>query len=185
MVKRFVFVSFSIFLIYMSYDTIGALARVDSIEWPWIIFAAWVINMLVTGIFAISGFVLPTQRLLPASYYAIHQPKRLLKCFRLFRVEIFQKFLLATLWRSKQQNKTYFNGTAAGMTHLEVQSQKSEFGLLIRFLLLIFISTFFVLQGKTALGVSTLIINILGNFYPILLQRHHRWRISRIRQRYQ
>lgn len=185
MLKRVLFVSFSIFLIYMSFDTVSAIAKVKKIEWPWIIVVSWVINMLVTGIFAISGFVLPTQRLLPDSYYAIHQPKRLLKYFRLLRVEIFRKFLLATLWRSKQQNKTYFDGTAAGMTHLEVQSQKSEFGHLIPFLLLIFISLFFVLQGKIALGVSTLIINILGNFYPVLLQRHHRWRISRIRQRYQ
>jgi hypothetical protein len=185
MVKQLLFVTISIFLIYFSYDLISKIVDVEITSWPWIIFTAWAINMAVTGIFAFPGFVLPTERLLPDSYYHIRQPERLARVFRILGVEAFRKFLLATLWRDQKRNKQYFNGTPGGMDNLLTQSRKSEFGHLIPFLLLIVVSAFFFSKGKAALGSATIVINILGNFYPVILQRQHRLRISRIRQRFQ
>lgn len=54
---------------------------------------------------------MPTERLLPQAYYAVRNPRQLLWWFRTFRVELFRKFLLVTLWRNKQKGKEYFDGT--------------------------------------------------------------------------
>ena len=57
------------------------------------------------------------------------------------------------------------------------------FGHLIPFLIVSFLSFYYVLIEIVKLGVSTRIINFIGNFHPIILQRHHRMRIEIIRKR--
>lgn len=184
MAKKIIFTAISLFLIWQSYELITKITEVSITSWLLLFFVAWVINMFVTGVFAIPGFVLPTQRLMPEAYYQIRQPKRLLRWYRILRVEYFRKGLLATLWRSKKQQKAYFDGTAAGMEHLRLKSKKSEFGHLLPFVLLMGVAIFFIAKGQPKLGIFTAFINFIGNFYPVLLQRHHRWRIERIQHRY-
>ncbi|WP_394804428.1 glycosyl-4,4'-diaponeurosporenoate acyltransferase CrtO family protein [Portibacter lacus] len=58
-----------------------------------------------------------------------------------------------------------------------------EFGHLIPFLLICLISIYLLVIGLIKLAVFTLLINIVGNLYPIILQRHHRMRIEKIRKR--
>lgn len=62
---------------------------------------------------------------------------------------------------------------------------KSEFGHLIPFLILSIVSIYLLMVGLSKLAVFTLLINVIGNFYPIILQRHHRMRIQLIEERRQ
>jgi len=178
--EQVLFVLASVFLVFQSFGLLSGMDYYAEISfWP-AVFLAWVINMFITGIFAFAGFALPTHRLLPARYYEIANPAQLKWFYRVFGVERFRKLLLATLWRSKAQQQKYFNGRPDGLDHLAEQSQKSEFGHLLPFLILTVVGIYIVFFVQPVLGGLCLFINILGNFYPVLLQRHHRLRLQRI-----
>ena len=183
MAKKVLFTIFSIFLIFQSIKLIGIISSLNVEAWWVNIILAILVNLFVTGIFAFAGFIYPTERLLPRSYYQIHNVSFQKKIYKLFKVEIFRKFLLATVWRKKEMQKTHFDGTKSGIDNLILQSKKSEFGHLIPFILLLLLSYYFEIIGKSNVAGITQIINIFFNFYPILLQRQHRMRIQLIRER--
>lgn len=185
MAKKILLPLASAFLVVQSYKLLVGIHQLEIKSIFVLIFLAWIINMFITGIFAFVGFAYPTQRLLPASYYHIHQPSRLHKVYQFLKVEWFRKFLLATLWKDKKQRKRYFNGKKEGMDNLEEQSMKSEFGHLLPFIILLVVSVYLLAVGQTYLALFVLLWNILGNFYPILLQRKHRARLQAIKQRFQ
>lgn len=182
MIKKILLSIASLFLIWQSYKLLWSIHEFTTDSWLAIIFVAWVLNMFITGIFAFSGFAFSTQKLLPKSYYKIANPKRLKKTYKAFKVDLFRTMLLATIWRSQAQQKKYFNGKKDGIANLEEQAEKSEFGHLIPFILLCFVSIYLLAIGLIKLGVFTLLLNFMGNWYPILLQRHHRMRIEVIRK---
>lgn len=155
----------------------------QSDSFHFIVFTAWIINLYITGVFAFSGFALPTQRFLPPSYYNIYNSKLLSSVYRTLNVDLFKKILLATLWKGKKQRKKYFNGKVDGIRNLELQSMKSEFGHLLPFMIIFLISIYLIINHLTLLGISTLVINMIGNLYPIILQRHHRMRTPLILKR--
>lgn len=185
MIKKILFSLASIFLILQSYKLLTTIENFKMESFGLVIFIAWLINMFITGIFAFAGFAFPTQKLLPKSYYKIYHPKKLKKIYKILRVDLFRQMLLATLWKSKTQRKKYFNGKKSGIPNLIKQSMKSEFGHLIPFVIISFISAYLIAIGLIKLGIFTLLINFMGNFYPIILQRHHRMRIEIIRKRQQ
>ncbi len=185
MIKKVLLSIATIFLIWQSYDLLRMIDKLELNSWGLILFTAWIINLFITGIFALSGFAYPTQRLLPKSYYTIYHPKRLKKTYDALRVNLFRQMLLATLWKSKKQRGKYFNGKMNGISNLVEQSMKSEFGHLIPFIILCFVSVYCFGIGAIKLGIFTFLINLIGNLYPIILQRHHRMRIQLIRKRQQ
>jgi hypothetical protein len=185
MIKKILLCIATIFLIWQSFVLLSNLDKLVINSWGLIIFTAWIINLFITGIFAFSGFAFPTQKLLPKSYYQIHHPKSLKKTYEVLRVNLFRQMLLATLWKSKNQRKKYFNGKENGISNLVEQSMKSEFGHLIPLIIISFVSIYLIAIGAIKLAVFSLLINLIGNLYPIILQRHHRMRIQSIRKRQQ
>lgn len=183
MVKKLLLSIASVFLIVQSHKLVWLIPQMKFDSMWFTLLIAWLINLFITGVFAFTGFAFPTQRLLPQSYYFVKNPKRLKKMYRWLRVDMFRNALLATVWRNKKQRKGFFNGRKDGIRNLEIQSKKAEFGHLIPFLILAVLSIYFMTLGEVCLGVLTLFINLLGNGYPILLQRHHRLRIQRLRKR--
>jgi len=181
MINQVAYVCLSLFLLWQSYGVIAGLFAFQPSHWALTLFVAWAVNMLVTGIFAFAGFALPIERLLPDRYYRIGRPRWLQRIYRALRVEWFRQALLATLWRNANRRTQYFDGSPDGIAHLDVQTRKAEFGHLIPLLLLTVISTGFLLDGSVRLGLMTLGFNLVGNLYPVLLQRHHRLRIQRLR----
>lgn len=182
MIKKILLSIASLFLIWQSYELLIIIETLTLNSWLLVIFIAWILNMFITGIFAFSGFAFPTQKLLPKSYYHIYRPRRLKKTYSILRVNLFKQILLATLWKSQNQREKYFNGKENGISNLVEQSMKSEFGHLIPFVLICIMSVHLIINGAVDLGLSSLIINFVGNFYPIILQRHHRMRIQILRK---
>jgi hypothetical protein len=185
MIKKILLSIATIFLIWQSYQLLYNIDKLVINSYGLTIFIAWIINLFITGIFAFSGFAFPTQKLLPKSYYKIYHPKKLKKIYKVLRVDLFRKMLLATLWKSQKQRNKYFNGKESGISNLEEQSMKSEFGHLIPFIVICLVSSYLIVIGAIKLGVFSLLINVIGNLYPIILQRHHRMRIQIIRKRQQ
>lgn len=155
---------------------------IENPTWYIQLFLALIFNLFITGIFAFAGFALPTERLMPLKYYEISNSKILKFWFEKLKVELFREFLLATVWKNKQQQKKFFDGTIGGIKHFEVQTQKSEFGHLIPFFLISIVCVYLAKRGFWWAVFFTMLVNVIFNFYPILLQRHHRSRLARMKK---
>ena len=184
MIKK---IGFSILSLVLAYNTVKILtlfAKLHPTDFSTTgsVFAAIAINLMVTGAIAFLGFVYPTSKLLPNAYYQIKSPQLLQTLYAVLGVEYFRKFLLVTFYREKD-NRKYFNGTRSGIALFDYHTRQSEFGHLIAFLLIALVSGLLAYLGHYLLVVWTLAINVFFNFYPVLLQRKHRWQISRITEK--
>lgn len=140
----------------------------------------FLLNLFITGIFAFPGFVFPTHRLLPKAYYTVRNPVLLKRVYRALGITYFRVFLMVFFWGRAKQRATFFNGTRSGIQDMVYQTKQSEFGHLAAGLSLVLASFFLLEQRLTTVLIATQVINLIGNLYPILLQRHHRMRIARI-----
>lgn len=181
--KKVLFPLVSLFLVFQSYKLTTVIPHISNVSLIYQFIIAWFLNMFVTGIFALTGFAYPTQRLLPKSYYYVSNPTFLTKIYKLMGVDLFRKFLLSTIWKDKGRQKQFFNGTKKGIIGFNEQSQKSEFGHLIPLIILSIISMYFLIENKIGFAIFTMVWNLLGNLFPILLQRYHRMRIQKVMRR--
>jgi len=141
---------------------------------------AYLLSLFITGVFAFPGFVFPTGNILPDGYYRIHNPKRLMRIYDLLGVQCFRLFLLATLWRSKANQKKYFNGTKQGLKNFMYQTRQSEFGHFGAGIVTLGVAIYLLVLGHVYISIVMTLINIIGNGYPVILQRTHRIRIEGI-----
>lgn len=177
--KKTLFILLALFFVYQLPKLIKAILVINDDSWLLAFIFGCILNLLITGISAFLGFALPTQKLLPSSYYQIKKPKLLKTTYNLFNVELFRKFLLVTFWKKKEQQKDYFNGRPDGLAHFATQTQKSEFGHLIPFIAINVLCIYLFSNNLKKLALVTFLINCIFNWYPIILQRHHRMRLLR------
>lgn len=142
---------------------------------------SFLLTLFITGIFAITGFAYPTSSLLTKNYYFIKNPDKLVKLYKLMGVHYFKVLLLLVFWGSKKNRTKYFNGHRNGVQNFIYQTKQSEFGHLCAFIAIIIVSIILVLHSYYLLVALTTVINIIANLYPIILQRHHRYRILKIK----
>ena len=180
--KKILFSCFSAFLCYQSYGLISQIMRSNPAEFEIIDTAAvaFLLNLFVTGIFAFVGFVFPTNKVLGTSYYRIANPNRLSRVYNLLQVELFRKLLLFFFWGRGKNRAKYFNGTRKGLTNFIYQSIQSEIGHLLAFISIGVVSLVLLFFQHFEMVFMATLINVIGNLYPIILQRHHRIRIDRI-----
>ena len=143
------------------------------------LFVGFLLNLFLTGAIALPGFVFPTHKLLPQSFYSIQNSKRLEFWNKTIGLKYFKIVLMAFFWGSKKNRKRYFNGTRSGILNFVYQTKQSEFGHLASLLLIQSTSIMVFILGYSYVFVFATIINFIGNGYPILLQREHRYRLSR------
>lgn len=173
----------SVFLIYRSGELMIGWNKAQSHDTVEALIISFLANLFVLGAFAFAGFAWPTYQLLPEKYYKIKNPHGLVSFSRKIGIGIYQRFLLNTFWRNKDQRRAYFNGTKSGINHWIMESKKAEFGHLVPFILLFLLSVWSLLLGFWKMAFINLILNVLANFYPILLQRTHRARLIPILKR--
>lgn len=171
----------SLFLAYQSVRMMDGLVRQpQELHWGLALFLGYLFTLFVTGVFAFVGFAFPTHRLLPASYFIIRNPQRLQRVYDHFGLPIFKKFLLIFFWGKKAHQKRFFNGQRSGLAHLEFESKQAETGHLLPFVLLTLAAFVLLGAGYDWLVVFILLINLIGNAYPVVLQRHHRMRLQKL-----
>lgn len=178
--KRIFFTLASCFLAYQSFILLSNLDQLRFESLLGNIFLAWVLNIFVTGVFAFLVFAWPASRLVPEVYYTIHKPTFFHRFFAGIGGEYFRAFLLKTIWKNKNRQKVFFNGKKEGLLDLDFQSRQSEWGHLLPFVILLVTSILLFIKELYVLGAWVAVFNIIGNFYPVLLQRHHRMRIARL-----
>lgn len=173
----------SLFLFYQSIELVKILYSSVPNEFSGLetLILSFLLTLFITGVFAFIGFAYPTSRILPDSYYKTTHPKSLKSLYKLLGIKYFRALLLIAFWGRKNNQMKYFNGTKNGLHHFVFQTKQSEFGHLGASLMIVVYSAILATQGYFYLIVIMTILNILGNIYPIVLQRFHRVRIEKIR----
>jgi hypothetical protein len=183
MTKKILLSLASIFLTYRSVELIKFLDNTNPAQFNWIgaIAFSFALNLFITGIFALLGFAFLTSRILPNSYYKIKNSKNLTLTYKIWGVEHFKLLLLKFFWGKKRNRRKYFNGTKTGITNFDLQTRQSEFGHLAALITIAIVSFNILIKGHIVIFFITTLINIIGNFYPIILQRNHRIQIERLK----
>lgn len=184
--KKIIFPLFSIFLLWQTIEIIRQLnnSQPSDITGGSVLFVAFLINLYITGFFAFPGFVYPSNKFLPRGYYQIKNPKWLKKTYLILGVKYFRFFLVIFFWGKKNNQKKYFDGRKGGLQNLIYQSKQSEFGHFASFVFILAVSVFMIFKSFFLLALFTSMINLIFNLYPVILQRMHRMRIDRIKNRY-
>ena len=174
---RLFIVSFSAFLVWQSIQlTQSIIDNVYPLSFRDIVIDSVLMNLFITGVFLV-GYALPVHRLLPDSYYRISRAKSFSKVCRILKVEQYRGIIRFAFWRPRHNKKHFFNGTRSGLVLFEINTRISESGHLFAFLILLPLSLYIASAVDIRLAVSITLINVLFNFYPLILQRYHRLRL--------
>ena len=182
MIKKLFFPLFSIVLLYWSLEMTLNLIHSNPSDFSFLEFAilAFLLNIYLTGIFAFIGFAYPSSNLLPKSYYRIKNPKNIRICYQWLGIKYFRKVLLVFFWGTKKNRKKFFDGSRSGISGFLYESKQAEFGHIGAFVILLFLGILFLIKGYYKLVLLMTLINVVGNFYPVILQRYHRIRIEKL-----
>ena len=179
-IKKLILISASVFLIFLSYQLLDEIYHWNLKNVLLLVTYAFLINLYITGIFAFAGFALPTYKLMSNSYYYVKNRQLLENLYKRMGVAVFRKFLLITFWYNIKQRKNYFSGKRTGLENFSIETKTSEFGHFGAFIIVLIVSLYFIYLQYYLLFVITSVINVLFNFYPVILQRYHRMRIQSI-----
>jgi hypothetical protein len=138
--------------------------------------------LCVTGVFAFAGFAWPTHKLIWPSFYHLKHQDFLEKVYHILGVKYFRTLLLIAFWGKEKNKRRFFSGKKSGISNLEFQTKQAEFGHLLPFILLSFDVVLFVILNFYYAAALLFVINLIGNFYPILLQRHTRLKLLRLKK---
>jgi len=87
---------------------------------------------------------------------------------------------MITFWGKEKNRLKYFDGTRRGIQNFVYQTKQSEFGHLAALLVTTVLSLVLAFRGYEMIAAIASVINLIGNLYPILLQRHHRMRLGKL-----
>lgn len=180
--KKILFPIFALFLLQQTIQIVSQVLASSPGDFTTreTLFVAFLLTLYITGIFAFPGFAYPTNQILPANYYKIKEPAHLVRFHRLLGVKYFRVFLLVFFWGYKKNARKYFNGTRSGLKNFIYQSKQSEFGHFGGFVFIGLLSIVLLVKAYFLLFVVLTVFNVIANFYPVLLQRHHRIRIEKL-----
>jgi len=178
-IGKFLHVAFSAFLIWQSIILIERITVNPPNNINSILVNSLFVNLFITGIFTIV-YSFPIYRLLSDRYYHITKPLILKNICNIFKVELFRKFLLITIWRKSQNKKYYFNGTRKGFNEFITYTKRAEFGHGFGFIIVLIINIYLITKVLPLMTITIFTINVLFNLYPFLLQRYHRLRLNKI-----
>lgn len=180
--KKILFPFFSLFLFYRSKELMWDLISSKPNEYSSIevLIISFLLPLFITGVFAFIGFAYPSSRILSDRYYKIKNPDVLNYTSKILGLKYFRFLLLFFFWGRKSNRKKYFNGTKKGLHNFIFQTKQSEFGHLGAFLAILLLTIYLLVLGYYFLTLIMTFINIIGNMYPIILQRSHRMRIEKI-----
>ncbi len=177
-IKKIVFPIISAFLLVKTIELIQELIVHDpqkqALIW------AFLLCLYITGIFAFMGFAYATHQLLPRRYFTLKNPRRLQQAYRSLGVEYYKKMLLWAYWGRRKNRQKYFDGSRQGLKNLVYQTKQSEVGHAAAFITILGVSLLLLFHNRVVVFIGMSIINIMGNLYPVILQRYHRLRIERL-----
>lgn len=182
-IKKILHIVFSIFLIWQTVMLVERLLGNQPSDFSSKFIDAIFINLFVTGIFTIV-YSFPAYRLLPSGYYKINNPRLLKFCGQIIQIDLFKKLMISTIWKKNQNRKHFFNGFKNGFNEFEIRTMQSEFGHFVGFCIVVILTIIIGITADLTVAIMILFVNILFNFYPFMLQRFHRLRLSELKNKF-
>ncbi|UYZ59837.1 glycosyl-4,4'-diaponeurosporenoate acyltransferase CrtO family protein [Hymenobacter latericus] len=134
----------------------------------------------VAGVFGMLGLAVPVHRLLGPGFYHCVAPSHVSWLYRALRVEWLRRFLCWAYYHKPRQRQAFYGGGRARLGILLDNTQGAEIGHLLAFAAQLLLLPYFLHLGRYDLAAGAAVGNLIGNFYPIVLQRYHRMRLLQL-----
>lgn len=151
--------------------TVATFIRLDSFSF------AWTLNFLL--MFFVVFFTGALKSQLNSSYYDEKGWERSGKIYEHLGINFFRKLLVWIGWEKLIRKSNPIEKNKKALTNLHYQTKKSELDHLIILVIVLGFNVFVAFKFGVLKSLWLLILNILLNLYPILLQRYNRPRIKR------
>ncbi len=138
---------------------------------------AWALNFLL-----MAGTINFTEALkgqFNSRYYNEQPWERGGKIYQSLGIDFYRKLLVWIGWEKLNKKAALVEKNTEALKHLHYRTKKSELGHLIIMIIVLGFNIFVALKFGIVKSFSLLILNILFNLYPVLLQRYNRPRIER------
>ena len=134
---------------------------------------AWMLNLAL--MMCVFFFTETLKSELSSNYYNEKKWEKKGKIYELLGVNIFRKILVIIGWEKLNKKTNPVEKNSKALIHLEYRTKQSELGHIIIFFIVTVFNTYVAILESLWL----LILNILLNIYPILLQRYNRPRLKK------
>lgn len=138
---------------------------------------AWILNfMLMMSLLSL------TQTLkfkFTSKYYKIKEWEKDGELYHFLGINIFRKILVFIGWEKINKKANPVTKSLNSLLLLEYGTKQSEFGHLVIFFIVMGINIFVAIKFGFFQSIWLLILNVLLNFYPIILQRFNRPRFKK------
>jgi len=138
---------------------------------------AWALNFLLMLLFSMFSGVLKGP--LTSSYYNHKTWERRGEIYRYVGIDFFRKLLVWIGWEKVIRKSCPIEKNTKALVNLHYQTKRSEIDHLIIFVIVLAINVFVAIKYGILKSLYLLILNVILNLYPILLQRYNRPRIER------
>jgi hypothetical protein len=139
------------------------------------------LDFYLLNIFAIC-FAWPIHRLFPDSYYEAVRSESFASVCTFLRIKQFRKLLRLTFWRAWLSKRFFFDGTRNGLAKFDQNTRRAEFIHTVAFVVILLASLRIGMSGDRLLAGAVFLVNVIWNFYPVILQRYQRSRLPTTRK---
>lgn len=138
---------------------------------------AWILNfMLMMCIFM---FTETLKSKCDSGYYKMKDWENKGKIYENFGINLFRKLLVFIGWEKLNKKANPVKNDLESLLYLEYRTKQSELGHLIVFFIVLGFTIYVALKFTFVESLWLLVLNIILNVYPVLLQRYNRPRYQR------
>jgi hypothetical protein len=139
---------------------------------------AWILNFML--MMCLLSYFNNFKPKLTSRYFIIKRWEKEGKIYVLTGVNLFRKLLVLIGWEKITKTTNPVKSSLLALQQLEFGTRQAEFGHLIVFLMIFATNTVVAILMGIQASLWLLILNLLLNVYPILVQRYNRPRFLRI-----
>ena len=114
-----------------------------------------------------------------SDYYLEKSWEKKVKIYEAFGINWFRKLLVIIGWEKLNKKANTVEKNLQALVHLEYRTKQSELGHIIIFFIVLAFTIYVAITFGIKESVSLIILNILLNLYPVLLQRYNRPRLQK------
>ena len=138
---------------------------------------AWILNFVL--MMCVFFFTETLKSEFKSDYYREKTWEKKGKIYENFGINLFRKLLVLIGWEKMNKKANPVENNLQALTHLEYRTKQSELGHIIVFFIVLAFTIYVAITFGIKESLSLIILNILLNVYPVLLQRYNRPRLQR------
>jgi hypothetical protein len=138
---------------------------------------AWALNFLL--MFFVSINIELHKSPLTSSYFDAKPWEKKGKIYEHVGIDFFRKILVLIGWEKLNKKNNPIEKNTQALNHFLHQTKKSELGHLLIFIIVMGMTVFVAITMGAKSALWLLLLNVVLNLYPVLLQRYNRPRLVR------